>query len=202
MLVYRGRAAERPIETPARLGHGAMAVVVPVQRMVIALIDMSLSEAATRQLPPHGGSEADGGVLVQTILDCLDDSKAENTTVIDLHPALLVPRSETSPTAPDPSRKRSAQHTPSPTHEAQELQVTTMSTAPVQARTLVTPPTSARGQSEVVHVKAHQRRRRRVKVDTDAVARTATWSKRSWSTRRNECMSCSSVLSITMVALW
>ena len=46
---------------------------------------MGLSEAANRPLPPLGGQEPAGGPLVNVVLGCLDDAKAEDTTLIDLH---------------------------------------------------------------------------------------------------------------------
>ena len=49
------------------------------------LINMGLSEAAGRQLPPLGGPEPAGGALVTVVVGCLDDAKAEDTTLIDLN---------------------------------------------------------------------------------------------------------------------
>lgn len=44
-----------------------------------------MSEAAPRPLPPLPGSAPEDGSLVQTVMTCLDDAKAESTTLIDLH---------------------------------------------------------------------------------------------------------------------
>ena len=49
------------------------------------LINTALSEAAPRQLLPLTGQEPVGGSLLQVMMECLDDAKAEDTTVIDLH---------------------------------------------------------------------------------------------------------------------
>ena len=50
-----------------------------------ALINQSFAEAAGRQLPPLTGSEAQGGSLVHIVMDSLDDAKAEDSLLIDLH---------------------------------------------------------------------------------------------------------------------
>ena len=44
-----------------------------------------MSEAAARPLPPLTGLAPEDGSLVQTVMACLDDAKAESTTLIDLH---------------------------------------------------------------------------------------------------------------------
>lgn len=36
-------------------------------------------------LPPLTGQEPENGALVQIVMSCLDDAKAEDTTLIDLH---------------------------------------------------------------------------------------------------------------------
>jgi ribosome-associated protein len=50
-----------------------------------ALINMVSSEAASMPLPPPTGHEPRDGSLVHIVMGCLDDAKAEDTTLIDLH---------------------------------------------------------------------------------------------------------------------
>ena len=46
---------------------------------------MGSGEAAARQLPPLAGREPGSESLVNVVVGCLDDAKAEDTTLIDLH---------------------------------------------------------------------------------------------------------------------
>lgn len=50
-----------------------------------ALINQGFAEAASRQLHPLSGSEFDSGTLVHLVMESLDDAKAEETLLIDLH---------------------------------------------------------------------------------------------------------------------
>lgn len=50
-----------------------------------ALINMVSIEAGAMPLPPLTGQEPEDGSLVHIVLGCLDDAKAEDTTLIDLH---------------------------------------------------------------------------------------------------------------------
>ncbi len=50
-----------------------------------ALINQSFAEAAPRQLHPLSADEFDSGKLVHIVMDSLDDAKAEDSLLIDLH---------------------------------------------------------------------------------------------------------------------
>lgn len=50
-----------------------------------ALINQAFAEAARRQLHPLATDEFDSGKLVHKVMDSLDDAKAEDSTLIDLH---------------------------------------------------------------------------------------------------------------------
>ena len=50
-----------------------------------ALITQSFAEAASRQLHPLSADEFDSGKLVHIVMDSLDDAKAEDSLLIDIH---------------------------------------------------------------------------------------------------------------------
>ena len=52
---------------------------------VCTLINMASSEAAVGPLPPLAGQQPAAGQLLHVVLGCLEDAKAEDAAVIDLH---------------------------------------------------------------------------------------------------------------------
>ena len=86
--VHRLRHArvDRPIEKRAGIGHLGSITVNPTGSLEDnALIDQAFAEAANVSLRPLSDQEFDSGTLVHIVMDSLDDAKAEDSLLIDLH---------------------------------------------------------------------------------------------------------------------